>query len=164
MVITIGVDPGITGAIAAIQDGHKLIYYCDMPYIQEKSGSKVSKSVSGVGVWQAIRDIMDIAPHGSTYHSCVEKTSAMPGQGVASMYSMGHSRGVVEGVLGAMRIPILRARPAVWKKKMGFTSDKEVIRSEMLLRFPGAELHRKKDADRAEAIAMALFTYKEIYG
>lgn len=163
MVITIGIDPGITGAIAAVQDGHKLIYYTDMPVLQEKSGSKVSKTVSGTGVWQAFRDIMDISPAGSVFHVCVEKTSAMPGQGVASMYSMGHSRGVVEGVVGALRLPLHRVRPAIWKKAMGFTSDKEVIRSEMLLRFPGAELHRKKDADRAEAIAMALYLHKEIY-
>lgn len=161
--ITIGVDPGITGAIAAIQDGHRLIYYTDMPVLQEKAGSKVSRSVSPSGVYQAMRDIIDCSPTGSTHHVLIEKTSAMPGQGVASMFSMGHSRGVVEGVVGAMRMSMHRVRPAIWKKAMGFTSDKEVIRSEMLLRFPGAELHRKKDADRAEAIAMAIYLYEEHY-
>lgn len=160
MTVTIGIDPGLNGAIAAVRDGYKLLYYCDMPTLTEtKAGGKQKRTVSGAGVAQAMRDIIEMCP-GEHISVCLEQVSAMPGQGVTSMFSLGHSLGIVEGVVLAKRQSLHRVRPAIWKKKMGYTSDKETIRADMVRMFPGAELHRKKDADRAEAIALALYLYK----
>jgi crossover junction endodeoxyribonuclease RuvC len=161
MTITIGIDPGLNGAIAAVKDGRQLVYYCDMPTLTEtKPGGKAKRTVSGAGVAQALNDIIALCP-GEYFSVMLEQVSAMPGQGVTSMFSLGHSLGVVEGVVLAKGIPLHRYRPALWKKKMGYTSDKETIRADMVRMFPSAELHRKKDADRAEAIAMAIFLHKE---
>ena len=46
----------------------------------------------------------------------VEQVSAMPGQGVTSMFNFGQSFGVIKGVCAAMQLPIFFVRPAKWKK------------------------------------------------
>lgn len=160
MAITIGVDPGVSGAIAAIKDGTELVLLEDMPTTSSGKGTKVSRSVDAVGLSEILGRIIRAHP-GEYLHAVIEKTSAMPGQGVATMYSMGHSRGVAEGVLLTKGFPTTLVAPASWKRSMGFSNDKEWVRGEMTRLFPTASLHRKKDHDRAEAIALALYLFKE---
>lgn len=162
MTITVGLDPGINGAVAAIQDGTKIVMLEDMPTLSSKKGTKVSRSVDAVGLSKMISSLLQ--RHPGEYIACViEKTSAMPGQGVTSMYSMGHSRGVAEGVLLSKGLPTQLVPPATWKRSMGFSSDKEFIRGEMQRRFPDAEIHLKKHTDRAEAIALAYYLHTKEY-
>ncbi len=160
MPITIGVDCGISGAIAAIKDGTDLVLLEDMPTTSSGKGTKVSRSVDAVGLSEILGRIIRAYP-GEYLHAVIEKTSAMPGQGVASTFSMGHSRGVVEGVTLAKGFPTTLVAPATWKRSMGLTSDKEYVRGEMSRMFPQASLSRKKDHDRAEAIALALYLHQE---
>lgn len=160
MAIIIGVDCGITGAIAAVRDGVELLVLEDMPTTSEGKGTKVSRAVDGAGFSQIIKEIIRL--YASEYIcSVVEKTSSMPGQGSSSTFSMGHSRGVIEGALQYSGLPMTLVRPAAWKRSMGFTSDKELVRGEISRLFPNASLYRKKDHDRAEAIALTLYLHKE---
>lgn len=157
---TIGVDPGLNGAIAIVRDGIQLIDLMDMPTVSNGRGTKVSRSVDGAAIASFLSEF--IGQHPMDYIGVVvEKTASMPGQGLASTYSMGHSRGIVEGVVQAKRLPLHLVAPAAWKRVMGLTSDKELVRGEMLRQFPSAPITRKKDHDRAEAIALALYLYKE---
>lgn len=160
MAITIGVDPGISGAIAALKDGTELVLLEDMPTTSSGKGTKVSRSVDAVGLSEVLGRIIRAHP-GEYMAAVIEKTSAMPGQGVATMYSMGHSRGVAEGVLLTKGFPTTLVAPSSWKRYMGFSNDKEWVRGEVSRMFPAASLHRKKDHDRAEAIALALYLFRE---
>lgn len=160
MTVTVGIDPGIDGAIAAVQDGTRLLYLCDMPTITENRGGKDKRSVNGAAVATAIGDIIAACPH-EDIHVCIEHVSSSPQMGVTSAFSFGHSFGIMEGVVQAKRLPLHRVRPALWKKAMKYTSDKETIRADMIRMFPGAELHLKRHADRAEAIALAIYLYKD---
>jgi crossover junction endodeoxyribonuclease RuvC len=160
MAITIGIDPGVTGAIAAIKDGTELIMLEDMPTTSSGKETKVSRSVDAVGLSELLGRIIRVYSR-EYLAAVVEKTSAMPGQGVSSTYSMGHSRGVVEGVLLTKAFPTTLVPASVWKKAMGLTKDKDLVRGEMSRLFPAASLHRKKDHDRAEAIALALYLHQE---
>lgn len=160
MALIIGVDCGITGAIAAVKNGVELVALEDMPTTSEGKGTKVSRSVDGAGLSEIIKKIIRLYPD-EYICSVVEKTSSMPGQGSSSTFSMGHSRGIVEGVLLTLSLSLTLVRPAVWKRSMGFTSDKEQVRGEISRLFPNASLHRKKDHDRAEAIALTLYLHKE---
>jgi crossover junction endodeoxyribonuclease RuvC len=160
MTITIGVDPGITGALAVLQDGKHLLMLIDMPTVSSGKSVRVSRSVDSVGLSKAVGGLLAAYPL-EYVSAIVEKTFAMPGQGVSSTYSMGHSRGVVEGVFLTKGIPTQLVAPIVWKKKMGFNSDKEFVRGEISKLFPTASLHRKKDHDRAEAIGLALYLHQE---
>ena len=160
MPITIGIDCGLTGAIAVVEDGTRLVELLDMPTVSNGTGAKVTKSVDGAAIAQFLSHLVSSYP--TEYLAVVvEKTASMPGQGLASTYSMGHSRGIVEGVVQAKRLPLHLVAPAKWKRAMGFTADKELVRGEMLRQFPTAPLTRKKDHDRAEAIALALYLHKE---
>lgn len=162
MTVTIGIDPGLNGAIAALRDGHKLIYLADMPCITEKVNGKDRKYISAVGVSQAMRDIIDMCS-GEHISVCLEHVSASPQMGVTSSFNFGHGLGVIEGVVLTKALMLHRVRPAIWKKKMKYSADKEHVRAEILRLFPGAELHLKRHADRAEAIALAIYDYKENY-
>lgn len=167
--ITIGVDPGLSGAVAIVRDGVELVALLDMPTVQSGAGgSKVQKIVDGKALYRLLAEqpihckyVDGTGPIAETIYALVERTTAMPGQGVSSMYSMGHSRGVVEGVLGSLEIETYLVPAAVWKRNMGYTADKEPIRRQMQLMFPTAELKLKKHADRAEALAMALYLYRQ---
>ena len=158
--ICIGVDPGVTGAIAAVRDGHQLIYLADMPTKEEPSKTRKSRSVCGAGVNQVIREIIGLCP-GESFEAIVEQTHAGIGAGSIAGYSMGYSRGVVEGVIGARGMPLHNVRPSIWKKKMGLTSEKGNSRHQMLKLFPGADIKLVKHHDRAEAIALALYLWHE---
>lgn len=157
--ITIGVDPGLSGAVAILRDGKEFILIHDMPVTESGAGgSKVQKMVDSLKLG---RLMARWANSQEPIYALVERTTAMPGQGVSSMYSMGHSRGVVEGVLGSLEIETYLIPAAVWKRNMGYTADKEPIRREMQALFPTADLKLKKHADRAEALAMALYLYRQ---
>jgi len=168
--ITIGVDPGLTGAVAVLRNGVELLSLFDMPVMQSGAGgSRVQKIVDGKALHELLSGCCfyltfeyNKEPTAEPVYALVERTTAMPGQGVSSMYSMGHSRGVVEGVLGAFpQVETFLVPAAVWKRNMGYSANKEPIRAEMRQVFPSAQLHLKKHADRAEALAMALYLYRQ---
>lgn len=158
--ITIGVDPGVTGAIAAVRNGHQLIYLADMPTKEEPSKTRKSRSVCGAGVNRVIREIIGLCP-GEAFEVIVEQTASGFGKGTIAAFSMGYSRGVVEGVIEARGMPLSLVRPSIWKKAMGLTKDKVESRHKMLELFPGADIKLVKHHDRAEAIALALYLWHE---
>jgi crossover junction endodeoxyribonuclease RuvC len=76
----------------------------------------------------------------------LEAVSAMPGQGVSSMFSFGTSYGIVQGVLAALGIPVVLVRPVVWKSRAGLKgANKDLARTLAQRLYPGADLSRKKD-------------------
>ena len=143
----IGIDPGISGAIAMLNDDDSLINVYDMPVMagtgkrQQVNASELAKLLSH--------------SHGTSY---LERVSAMPKQGVSSMFSFGTSYGIVLGVLAALQIPIVLVTPQRWKKTAGLTGkEKDMARTLAQQLYPEAELGRKKDIGRADAILIARF-------
>jgi len=111
------------------------------------------RSVSGRLLWLALKD-RHIAM------AVVEKVGSMPGQGVASTFRFGRAVGVVDGVLGALGVPTQYVSPAVWKRYFGLLKKpKDASRLIALEWFPNcaAELTRKKDHGRAEALLIGLW-------
>ena len=104
----IGIDPGISGAICFFQDG-KFIDVIDMPNMID--GKKNKKQVNGSQIYNEILKRINNIPKNNIY-VVVEQVSAMPGQGVTSMFNFGQSFGVVKGVCAAMQLPIHFVRPA----------------------------------------------------
>ena len=146
----IGIDPGQTGAIAVFRDSIPVEVY-DMPVMARVrgSGEEVNAHELGSILAQYTRD-------GS--EALLESVSAMPGQGVSSMFRFGEGFGVVKGVLGALGIPYSLVTPQRWKKQYGLIGkDKDAARSLAITRYPGMadKLKRKKDVGRADAILIA---------
>ena len=96
----------------------------------------------------------------------IEQVSAMPGQGVTSMFNFGQSFGILKGICSAMQLPMLFVRPAKWKKYFNLiNSEKDASRTKAIEIFPyfSTQLSRKKDSNQADAILIASFYY-ETYG
>jgi crossover junction endodeoxyribonuclease RuvC len=95
----------------------------------------------------------------------IEQVSAMPGQGVTSMFNFGQSFGILKGICSAMQLPMFFVRPAKWKKYFNLiNSQKDASRTRAIEIFPyfSTQLSRKKDSNKADAILIASF-YNETH-
>ena len=152
--ITIGIDPGLNGAVGVLRDG-RFVAVEDMPIVAKGSGS-VKNEVDAVGLLKLLRHY---APADEDAEVALERVNAMPGQGVSSVFSLGDSFGVARAAVSATRLHIVYVTPPTWKKYFGLSSDKELCRAFAIRTYPEAPLNLKKYADRAEALLMARWLY-----
>ena len=157
--IIIGIDPGITGSICFFQDG-KIIDVVEMPNMAE--GKKNKKQVNGAQIYYEISlRIKHLKKE--EIKVVIEQVSAMPGQGVTSMFNFGQSFGILKGICSAMQLPMYFVRPAKWKKYFNLiNSEKDASRTKAIEVFPyfSSQLSRKKDSNKADAILIASFFYE----
>jgi crossover junction endodeoxyribonuclease RuvC len=145
----IGIDPGISGAIALLKDDLELVQIHDMPIMMIRKGKN---QVNAAALSVIIREAQLPAT------AYIEEVHAMPGQGVSSMFSFGTSYGIVQGVLAALNIPVVLVSPQTWKSRAGLRGkDKDMARTLAQRLYPRAELSRKKDIGRADAILIARY-------
>ena len=97
----------------------------------------------------------------------IEHVTAIPGQGVTSMFNFGQSFGILKGICSAMQLSVYFVRPAKWKKYFNLiNSEKDASRTRAIEIFPyySSNLSRKKDSNKADAILIASYffeTFKE---
>ena len=154
--LIIGIDPGISGAICFFEKG-EIRDAIDMPVMAE--GKKNKKQINGSQIFNEISNrIKDYKTE--NVNVVIEQVSAMPGQGVTSMFNFGQSFGVIKGICAAMQLPIFFVRPIKWKKHFDLiNSQKDASRTKAIEMFPkiSSILSRKKDANKADAILIACF-------
>ena len=153
----IGIDPGLSGAIAFLDTEKGHLSIIDMPVLEVKRNNKLKRELSPVALADILR--AGIGPFGPVPHSVLERVGAMPGQGVSSVFSFGRSVGIVEGVLAALMIPVTIILPQAWQKAAGVRGGKDGSRLRACELFPNyATLFaRKKDDGRADAALMAWY-------
>ena len=154
--IIVGIDPGISGALCFLSNGN-VIDVIDMPTMAE--GKKNKKQVNGRQIFNEILNIKNSFA-GHKINVVVEQVSAMPGQGVTSMFNFGQSFGVIKGICSAMELPIFYVRPAKWKKYFNLiNAEKDASRTKVIEMFPkiSQKLSRKKDNNKADAILIAKY-------
>ena len=157
--LIIGIDPGISGSICFFNDG-KIIDVIEMPNMIE--GKKNKKQVNGAQIYNEISKRV-IGINAENIKEVIEQVSAMPGQGVTSMFNFGQSFGVLKGICSAMQLPMYFVRPAKWKKYFNLiNSEKDASRTKAIEIFPyfSQELSKKKDGNKADAILIASFFYE----
>ena len=157
--LIIGVDPGLSGSICFFEDG-KILDVVEMPTMTE--GKKNKRQVNGSQVYNEIlkrikkvdkKDIKVI----------IEQVSAMPGQGVTSMFNFGQSYGILKGMCSAMQLPMYFVRPAKWKKYFSLiNTEKDASRTKAIEIFPyfSSNLSKKKDSNKADAILISSYYYE----
>ena len=152
--LIIGIDPGISGAICFFENG-EIIDVINMPTMAV--GNKNKKQINGSQIYNEITSrIQDYKPE--DINVVVEQVSAMPGQGVTSMFNFGQSFGVIKGICAAMQLPIYFVRPSKWKKHFDLiNSQKDSSRVKVIQMFPkfSSKLSLKKDSNKADAILIA---------
>tara|TARA_B100001057_G_scaffold495425_1_gene594431 strand:+ start:1164 stop:1655 length:492 start_codon:yes stop_codon:yes gene_type:complete len=157
--LIIGIDPGISGSICFFQDGI-VDEVVEMPTMTE--GKKNKKQVNGSQVFNEINQRIKKIDK-KNIKVVIEQVSAMPGQGVTSMFNFGQSFGILKGICSAMRLSLYFVRPAKWKKYFNLiNSEKDASRTRAIEIFPyfSHKLLRKKDSNKADAILIASFFYE----
>ena len=159
--LIIGIDPGISGSICFLDNG-KILDVVEMPTMTD--GKKNKKQVNGSQVYNEVtKRIKQFEKN--QIRVVIEHVSAMPGQGVTSMFNFGQSFGILKGICTAMQLPMYFVRPAKWKKYFNLlNSEKDASRTRAIEIFPyfSSQLSRKKDSNKADAILIASF-YHETY-
>ena len=155
----IGIDPGLTGAVALIGDG-RILRLWDMPVMEKVHGRgrQVNPYLLADYLREAQEVIGGMAATMQKTVAHVERVSAMPGQGVTSVFGFGHSAGVIDGVLGALQIATLYITPQRWKKHYSLIGkNKDAARTLAIERYPDQlwRFERKMDCGRADAVLIA---------
>ena len=159
--LIIGIDPGISGSICFLENG-KILEVVEMPTMAE--GKKNKRQVNGSQIYNEIsKKIHKIDKQ--QVRVVIEQVSAMPGQGVTSMFNFGQSLGILKGICSGMQLSMYFVRPAKWKKYFSLiNSEKDASRTKAIEMFPyfSSQLSKKKDSNKADAILIASF-YHETY-
>ena len=154
--LIIAIDPGINGAICFFENG-EVKDVLEMPTMAE--GKKNKRQVNGHQMYNELS--YRIKKYNmQNINVVVEQVSAMPGQGVTSMFNFGQSFGVIKGICAAMQLPIFFVRPAKWKKHFELiNTQKDASRTKVIEMFPkiSSILSKKKDSNKADAILIASF-------
>jgi len=147
----IGIDPGLSGAIAIINGTDSLTVF-DMPTITVERNGKAKRQVSASELALILKTAKS-----DDCHVFVEKVSAMAGQGVTSVFSFGRSFGMIEGILAALHMPVTYVAPATWVKAVHRGAGKDASRSRAMELFPDnqADFKRVKDDGRSDASLIA---------
>ena len=156
--LIIGIDPGISGSICFFKDG-RILEVIEMPIMTE--GKKNKKQVNGAQIYNEF--LKRINNKDDDIRVVIEQVSAMPGQGVTSMFNFGQSYGILKGICSAMQLPMFFVRPAKWKKYFNLiNSQKDASRTRAIEIFPyfSTQLSKKKDSNKADAILIASFYYE----
>ena len=157
--LIIGIDPGLSGSICFLENG-KILDVVEMPTMID--GKKNKRQVNGAQIFYEIsKRISKIEK--VNLKVVIEQVSAMPGQGVTSMFNFGQSFGILKGICSAMQLPMYFVRPTKWKKYFGLiNSEKDASRTRAIEMFPyfSSHLSKKKDSNKADAILIASFYYE----
>ena len=144
----IGVDPGMSGAVVALDLNGEYVshFFFRKAVVGKTNRLDIVDASINFGLLKA-----------SGVTRCfVEKVSAMPGQGVSSMFNFGYSAGATDACMACNGLPITHISPAAWKRKFGFVGlDKDAPRMKASLRFPNVPDLNKKG--KGQAIADAIF-------
>lgn len=156
MALVIGIDPGKSGAIACVERDQmgniKLLGVHDTPVIKPKKGKAQYDE-------RLMAQIIKNTPGAAKI--LIEKVNAMPGQGVVSMFSFGMGFGLWLGIVTTFGVPYELVIPQRWKKEMlaDIAGDDQKARAVTAAKrlFPDADLSRKKDHGRADAMLIAYY-------
>ena len=141
--LIIGIDPGISGSICFFEDG-KILQAIDMPTMAD--GKKNKRQINGAQIFNEISERVQKVEK-KNIRVIIEQVSAMPGQGVTSMFNFGQSFGILKGICSAMHLPVYYVRPAKWKKYFNLiNSEKDASRTRAIEIFPyfSSQLSKKK--------------------
>ena len=150
----IGIDPGLSGAIAVLEN-NKVLNIFDIPVMSE--GKKNKRQLNSALMVNLLKENINKEEEVVVV---VEQVNAMPGQGVTSMFNFGQTFGAIKGICAALDLPIFLVRPSKWKKHFDLiNSSKDSSRTKVIEMYPSlsSQLSKKKDVNKSDAILIARF-------
>jgi crossover junction endodeoxyribonuclease RuvC len=161
MRVYIGIDPGLSGAVAVLHGNGELVFF-DTPTTQISSGKKnknvyIENKMTGI-----LKGFVDYG-----VHVMIEKQQSMPKQGLSSTFQTGYGYGVWIGIINALGYPYTIVTSQRWKKVMmdGMGKEKAAscVRAQQL--YPDAELFtpRRRALDGRGNAALIATYLKQTY-
>jgi crossover junction endodeoxyribonuclease RuvC len=152
----LGIDPGLTGAIAAYHPGTENLIVEDVPTLRLPKGKTTKAYVDLMALGRIIDCLVEGEPPPVVY---IERVGSMPGQGIASSFDFGRTTGILQGVCAAHFLRIEQVTPQVWKKALKVPASKDGARARASQIFPryASFWARAKDDGRAEAALIAFY-------
>lgn len=153
----IGIDPGLSGAIAII-DPHSAISILPIPV----AGKEIDVST----IQKFLNFHLPDDPYFGRLETiaCIEAVHSMPKQGVSSSFKFGFVTGILHGIIRTMNIPLETVTPQAWKKEIlsGTDKSKQACIDWCLRTYPNISLFRTDrattyDDGMADAVAIATF-------
>lgn len=150
---TIGIDPGLKGSIAVLDDAGRLLELLDMPV------RRVTRSKLDLDERTLYRVLL--AAGAFSARVVVEEAFVMPKQGSSSGFKTGVGFGKILGTLAAMGAAYLIVRPQQWQQAVlgsvprGESKERAAIFAGRM--FPEADLGGRKSNDRADALCLAVY-------
>ena len=149
----IGIDPGLSGAIAILEN-NKVLSLFDVPVMSE--GKKNKRQLNSAQLVSLLKENISSDEEVAVV---VEQVNAMPGQGVTSMFNFGQTFGAIKGVCAALALPIFFVRPSKWKKHFELiNSSKDSSRTKAIEMPKLSNQLTKKDVNKSDAILIARYS------
>jgi len=156
----VGIDPGLSGALFFLDPNHLSAGEAvDLPVHLLMRGGKKKREVDVSG-------LIEILAGRRLEHAFLEQVSAMPGQGVSSVFAFGKAYGVILGAIAAHSIPLTLVAPIVWKRALAVPKAKDGARARASQLLPDAahQWPRVHHHSRAEAALLALYGARKLNG
>ena len=156
-----GVDPGLSGAVAIVNELGELVSIEDTPTVAVTRGREYVAARMAELLTRTI-------PSSDRRLALVviEVQQSFPGQGVRSTFRTGEGYGLWQGIAAALEIPTLLVRPVEWKRAAGIPakSSKSESRVVATQRWPtwSSYFARVKDDGRADAALIARYGAREL--
>ena len=148
----VGIDPGISGAVAWLSSAGALVEVCDLPVAEVKVGKATRRQLMPAVLAKMLHARKPLCVY-------VEQVGSHPGEGAVGAFAFGRGFGQIEGILCGLGLSYVLVRPQVWKKAIGIAADKGAARHYAARLWPGAadQFRRVKDDGRAEAGLIGLY-------
>jgi crossover junction endodeoxyribonuclease RuvC len=149
MGIVIGIDPGVSGAVAVLFRAPQgtAVHCWDMPTVEVRGKRHVCP--------HGLRSLLakEASPDYLVDAIVLEHVQGVQGTGATSAFSFGRSFGLVEGVVAGLALPLMLVRPQAWTKALGVSRDKGAHRKAAANLWPrqASLFARVKDDGRADA-------------
>jgi crossover junction endodeoxyribonuclease RuvC len=155
----VGIDPGVTGAIAVLRDRHFLAVH-DMPVITSSAGKRLPCAHSVAGLLRDAKPDLVVIEQVNSRPAIDPKTRKPRKMGTQSMFNFGRGLGLVESAALIEQLRVCYVAPAAWKRKASLINthkDTARLLARELWSEAQDELRRKKDHGRADALLIARF-------
>jgi len=130
MIVFMGLDPGVTGAICSVSSDGSKMTISDFPLEGDSTKGRTKgtgKKIQAQGISNIIKTIADYNNVKIKDIKCyIEKSQAMVGDGGVSGFNYGVNYGILFAVLSMSGVTFSEITPRKWKTEFGLLNNKKL--------------------------------------
>jgi|ERR1700744_372353 len=160
--IFIGVDPGLTGALSAIDHNGIVLGVYDLPTRRVEIAGMHALVKRKIDALALRKIIMSAVPSNDKAILVIEDMQLLGGHAIQTMGSLAHTRGVIEAVAMLCGMDVRFVTPREWKASYGFGADKKIALRIARELYPGAPIKLAKHHNRAESLLISRWAFLKL--